>query len=306
MNSISVVIPTYKRNDLLQQIITALKPQKKYIKEILVVDNDPKCSAKLLLQLTEGMPIKYLKNIKNGACGSRNLGIKKSQSKIVALLDDDTIPQKDWAFGIIKFFEHNKNEKCIVMGKNLNGLQNSVIASVEYFQTELTYRTNFMNMKKDVCSLALDSKNCAFLRQQILKDSLFFDTRFGEVTSFEDIDFGIRARQKGYRIYVKENIVAVHKGRTTLNRYIQRELQKTNGLRIFSKKWEIQKNKIQKIYKLAWESENIEPFQKVKKNIENEILKNRSLLFVILFHLLIKGIDVLRKIYTYGNINQNS
>lgn len=89
---VSVVIPTYKRAQLLRKaIISALAQERAgelFDMEIIVVDD---CSPDNTAQIAAEFPqIHYLRLSKNsGASGARNAGIKCAKGKYVALLDDD-------------------------------------------------------------------------------------------------------------------------------------------------------------------------------------------------------------------------
>lgn len=89
---VSVVIPTYKRAQLLRKaIISALAQERAgelFDMEIIVVDD---CSPDDTAQVAAEFPqIHYLRLSKNsGASGARNAGIRCAKGKYVALLDDD-------------------------------------------------------------------------------------------------------------------------------------------------------------------------------------------------------------------------
>lgn len=89
---VSVVIPTYKRAQLLRKaIISALAQEKAgelFEMEIIVVDD---CSPDETAHVAAEFPqVQYLRLAKNsGASGARNAGIKRAQGKYIALLDDD-------------------------------------------------------------------------------------------------------------------------------------------------------------------------------------------------------------------------
>lgn len=89
---VSVVIPTYKRAQLLRKaIISALAQEKAgelFDLEIIVVDD---CSPDDTAQVAAEFPqVHYIRLPKNsGASGARNAGIKRAKGKYVALLDDD-------------------------------------------------------------------------------------------------------------------------------------------------------------------------------------------------------------------------
>ncbi len=89
---VSVIIPTYKRAQLLRKaIISALAQERAgelFDMEIIVVDDcSPDDTAQVVAEFTQ---VHYLRLSKNsGASGARNAGIKCAKGKYVALLDDD-------------------------------------------------------------------------------------------------------------------------------------------------------------------------------------------------------------------------
>lgn len=89
---VSVVIPTYKRAQLLRKAIVSALAQERagelFDMEIIVVDD---CSPDDTAQVAAEFPqVHYLRLSKNsGASGARNAGIKCAKGKYVALLDDD-------------------------------------------------------------------------------------------------------------------------------------------------------------------------------------------------------------------------
>ena len=94
--TVSVIIPTYKRSNMLPRAITSVLNQTyPNIQVVVVDDNNPdtefrKNTEALMAQYASDERIKYVKHRKN-ANGSvaRNTGIKSSDGEIVAFLDDD-------------------------------------------------------------------------------------------------------------------------------------------------------------------------------------------------------------------------
>lgn len=84
---ISVIIPTYNRQNLLKRALVSVQNQTYKPKEIIVVNdgsNDFTCK---VLEDFDG--VKYFYKQNGGVSSARNFGIKKSSCKWVAFLDDD-------------------------------------------------------------------------------------------------------------------------------------------------------------------------------------------------------------------------
>lgn len=97
---VSVIITTYKRNNMIGRAIdSVLKQTYKNIEIIVVDDNDPnteyrKLTEDKMSQYTDNINFKYIKHEKNrNGAAARNTGIKESSGEIVCFLDDD-----DWFF----------------------------------------------------------------------------------------------------------------------------------------------------------------------------------------------------------------
>ncbi len=97
---VSVIIPTYKRSDMLPRAIKSVLNQTyKNIQVVVVDDNNPdtayrKKTEVLMKQYMDDYRVKYVKHSKNSnGSVARNTGIKCSDGEIIAFLDDD-----DWYY----------------------------------------------------------------------------------------------------------------------------------------------------------------------------------------------------------------
>jgi GT2 family glycosyltransferase len=86
--TISLVILTYKRKELVLSLIEGIAKLKVYLEEIIIVDNNSEEQLEESLSLAYPQ-IKVLSLNNNVGTEGRNLGIASSTSDIVILLDDD-------------------------------------------------------------------------------------------------------------------------------------------------------------------------------------------------------------------------
>jgi hypothetical protein len=101
---LSVVMPTYKRPDLLTRCLDRLVnqslPGDAY--EIIVVDDgqtdDSRAVVEAFAARTEGRPaVRYLRPLgTRGPAAARNRGWREARAPLVAFTDDDTEPDRDW------------------------------------------------------------------------------------------------------------------------------------------------------------------------------------------------------------------
>lgn len=99
---VSVVIPTFQRNDFLERAINSVFKQNFTDYEILIIDDNVgenvyRINNRNLENKIQNSKIRFIYNEKNlGGAEARNIGIKEAQGKYIAFLDDDDIflPEK--------------------------------------------------------------------------------------------------------------------------------------------------------------------------------------------------------------------
>lgn len=93
---VSVVIPTYSRNDMLTRAIDCILVQTHQKLDIIVVDDNPPESEfrlsteQIMKHYKEDSRVRYIMNEQNlGGAGARNVGIEAARGEYIAFLDDD-------------------------------------------------------------------------------------------------------------------------------------------------------------------------------------------------------------------------
>lgn len=126
---VSVVIPTYKRSDMLLDAIESVKNQTYKNIEIIIVDDNDKDSVyrketkSKLKKYIESNEIRYIENEKNiGGSLTRNRGIKEARGKYVAFLDDDDIFMPTKIEKQVKLMEENISENLGLVYCHCNGV----------------------------------------------------------------------------------------------------------------------------------------------------------------------------------------
>ncbi|HTG54633.1 MAG TPA: glycosyltransferase, partial [Niabella sp.] len=109
---ISVVVPTYRRPNLLKRCLRALTEQEldasQY--EILVVSDGPCAESKGCVNEMLYKTVATIKYLclpgKGGPAAARNLGWRNATGTVVAFTDDDCVPASSWLTQIAQHF-HN-------------------------------------------------------------------------------------------------------------------------------------------------------------------------------------------------------
>ncbi len=92
--SVSVVITTYNRDDLLEETLVSLADQTVPLHEIVVIDDGGSGSARAVVERF-GKSFHYFWQPNGGMQSARNFGIEKSTGNWIAFLDDDDLWEKD-------------------------------------------------------------------------------------------------------------------------------------------------------------------------------------------------------------------
>ena len=107
---ISVVIPTYNREEHLNNCLFSLLNQTKKPFEILVINNSETSNVKKIINNLENqfkeqnVSLYYFKNSINSGAVARNLGASKTKGDLVAFLDDDVLLDPNYYEEIEKVF----------------------------------------------------------------------------------------------------------------------------------------------------------------------------------------------------------
>jgi glycosyltransferase len=113
---ISIVIPTYRREDLLRRSLESALNQDYNDYEILVIDNDPERYTKTecIMRKYTDSKVLYYKNNKNiGQIGNWNRGITLANGKWIVMLHDDDFLMPDYL---------KKVSRCIMERLDIEGL----------------------------------------------------------------------------------------------------------------------------------------------------------------------------------------
>ena len=90
---VTVVVPTYRRPASLARTLTGRAAQSGPY-EVVVVDNDS--APHEPLRLPPGMPGRVVCEPTPGAAAARNRGLAETRTSLLAMLDDDVVPERGW------------------------------------------------------------------------------------------------------------------------------------------------------------------------------------------------------------------
>ncbi|MCE8014832.1 glycosyltransferase family 2 protein [Halomonas sp. MCCC 1A17488] len=206
MIDISVVIPTYKRSDLLKRLLRSIAAQTLKPKEVIVVDDCSEMTAeykKVIEEYRECFPsLLFLEQPENGgAPKARNRGIRQASCDWVALVDDDD----EWLPGKLKA------QAKIIQDSNFKNL------GLVYTWTRAD-GANGMASYDSKISVSGDARSYIVTTNFIMSASVIVKKRaiveaglFDEaLPSCQDWDMWIRIFLKGYECDVAKEILTIY------------------------------------------------------------------------------------------------
>jgi len=283
---ISVIIPTYKRPDLLNKAIESVKKQTYKNVEIIVVDdNEPgsiyreETENKISSHLNKNLI--YIKHEKNrGGCAARNTGIKNSRGDYIAFLDDDDIWLPDKLERQLKLFKQNDN-LGIVYCHRYSFKENGRIYRKKKSKLVKGYVFNEMLIHNYI------STPVALVKRECFNKVGLFDERF---KSRQDHDMFLRIC-KHYEVdYIDGDLVGMLVHTDRISRNIENKIQ---GWNLFMEKWKKELDEDQlRLLKIAYHNalgKNYyinSDFKSARKHFKTQIKCEKKNLKVILLYFL--------------------
>jgi len=228
--SISVIITTYNRTDLLYQSVKSVINQRYSNYEIIIVDDHSTDGTEDLfnnkLNKLESR-IRYFKHDSNkGLTESRNTGLKYANGDYVAFLDDDD----EW--------EANKLEKQMVWLSN-NSVKNNILycglKTVDNSGKEISVNKPNINgeIKKAIINPGLNTIPSSWiLNTKELKGIGGFDT---DLRTGIDHDFWMKlAKEDFVANYIPDTLVISRKSNNQMTRDVN---QRIKGIKKYLAKW---------------------------------------------------------------------
>ena len=120
-NSLSIVIPTYNRENLLSRVLEGYLAQSQAhsIHELLVVDDGSTDATEAMVGQfirRSPFPIRYLRQPNKGPAAARNFGIREAKSGIVLFTDSDVVPARDLVAQHLDWHRRNPGTAAAVLG----------------------------------------------------------------------------------------------------------------------------------------------------------------------------------------------
>ena len=267
---ISVVIPTYNREEHLNNCLVSLLSQTKKPFEILVINNSDNSNAEKIINNLENQFKKQnvflycFKNLINSGAVARNLGASKAKGDLVAFLDDDVLLDTNYYEEIEKVFLEYPDALGVhgydkLVNKAYKEMKNSFLYSllekfVKFFMISSYYEEGKSRLLPSLCitnpiptsfNSIVQSEwvsTCAGVFSKKVFTKFNFDNQFMKYSWNEYLDFSYsiyKENKKSLFVTPKAKYidVATHDGRMPLKELIY--MSEVYDMYIFLKRFEM-------------------------------------------------------------------
>jgi glycosyltransferase involved in cell wall biosynthesis len=223
---ISVIIPTYKREEPLRNTLRDVLQQDYTTFEVLVVDQKPEheIETQHLLETLEKLgKIQWYQVSWASLPAARNYGVRRSSGDIILFIDDDVQLPKDFLSNHAKNYQEN-SQIGAVAGRVFDRMKLAEISeefTIEDLPPEAMdaaiawYYIDLVHTIKPQKVISARGCNMSFRREIFTQYSLNFDERFRDNAVREESDFCLRLRKTNYQIWYDPQAYLVHWGEET-------------------------------------------------------------------------------------------
>lgn len=223
---ISVIIPTYNREDALRDSIADVLKQDYPNFEAIVVDQTATHKPEIqqyLEEMSNQGKIRWFRVNWASLPGARNYAVRRAKGEIILFIDDDVQLPENFLANHAKNYQDNP-EIGAIAGRvfdrmKLTDSQGNLI--IEQLPPEAMdpgiawYYIDLVHTVKPQQVLSARGCNMSFRREIFTQHGLKFDERFRGSAVREESDFCLRLRSTGYKIWYDPEAHLVHLGEET-------------------------------------------------------------------------------------------
>jgi len=218
MATISVVIPTWNRADLLRSVLANLEQQTRRPDEIVVVDNGSRDDSLEIARAYGARIIGYEEN--RGFAIAVNDGISQSRGDWILILNNDVVLRPDWIERLTTSVW--RENAAFGVGKLLRPDESDEIDGSWDLVSRAAYAWRCGYGKKDGAvwssrrTIHFAPMTAALFSRKVFETVGLLETRFESY--YEDVDFGVRCALAGITGTYEPAAVATHMSKTSLGK----------------------------------------------------------------------------------------
>lgn len=217
--SISLIITTYNRVDLLQKALTSVAacklPESTDVEVVIVDNNSTDNTAEVVKNAAQDFPmrLRYVKELNQGLSYARNRGLREAQGHYIVFMDDDEMMEEHYLSRLPGVFAET-DAVCVggpVSYYNVKKMPRWLEALSET-TGQITYGDKVKELGRGTHK-GLNGGNMAFIRTELVEAG-GYDVRLGrrgnELLTGEDYELQDRLRDRGKRIVYHPKLIQHH------------------------------------------------------------------------------------------------
>jgi GT2 family glycosyltransferase len=214
--TVSVIIPTWNRADLLTRVLCDVGQQNYPIDQIIVVDNGSSDDSAAVAGRAGATVIRLSRN--HGFAAAVNCGLRASSTDWVAILNNDTVIPPTWISTLVE--EGSRTDSAFVTGKLLSaGDPGRIDGTFDLVsRAGATWRCGHGRQDgpfwDDPYVIQFTSLTAAVLKRSVIDEIGYLDERFESY--LEDMDWCLRCAANGRTGRYVPSAIALHLGSATL------------------------------------------------------------------------------------------
>ena len=211
-NQVSLIIPTYNRQEIVFQTLQYIKQQSISGFEVVLVDQTESIDGNLKYFKSRIFKYKYLRITEPGLPNARNVGAENAKGDILIFIDDDSIPENDLIQCYMNLFNGDGKDKLCIGGRIIEKNTTMFKEKDSIVGGWITwYGKTLKNFDTDTSGKCEWAAGGNFgLTKNLFNETGGFDSNFLGTAIMEDGDFGYAIQKFGGEVYYYPEPVIEH------------------------------------------------------------------------------------------------
>lgn len=211
---ISVIIPTWNGSRFIENCLQSLFQYTSKPLEVIIVDNASTDDTIARIEsstsnLANEIELKVIRNpLNTGFAHAVNQGLNVARGDILLVLNQNMQLMSDWVVPVLNILEQDRAGKIGIIGCKLLDQQGEV-SHLGGIVLEPLGEANHYHSLRDGENIAFVSGCTLIITRGCFADLGGFDERFFPAY-YEDVDYCLRARQKGWRLAIAAEAIFLH------------------------------------------------------------------------------------------------
>lgn len=241
--SVTIIIPVYNEEVVIQRTIRSILKSKYPIREVLIIDDgSTDKTAEIVTKMVRlFLKVKIIKKHNDGKSSALNLGITKARGDIVITIDADTVFDQYTIAHLVENFSDPRvaavSGNCKI-GNKIN--QITIWQHIEYVTANQLEKRAFEELN---CITVVPGSNSAW-RKSVIQELGYYHND----TLAEDAELTLRVLNAGYKIIYEDRAISYEECPETVKDFIKQRSRWSYG--ILQVAWKHKRNIIQSSNKM--------------------------------------------------------